>query len=90
MCPHTCICVLILLQVLADEGLQQWIDKNRKWYFYICVLIFLYMCPRVRRVLCGKLLRAVLLRLRVAVVISSAMLCRQRCGYARLEILLRY
>ncbi len=30
-------------------------------YFYICVLIFLYMCPHVRRVLRGKLLRAVLL-----------------------------
>ena len=48
MCPHTCICVLILLQVLADEGLQQWIDKNRKWYFYICVLIFIYMCRCLR------------------------------------------
>jgi hypothetical protein len=52
--------------------------------------MFLYMCPHVRRVLRGKLLRGVLLRLRVAVVISSAMLCRQRCGYVRLEILLRY
>ena len=29
--PHTSVCVLILLQVLADEGLQKWIDKNRKW-----------------------------------------------------------
>jgi hypothetical protein len=31
MCPHTILCVLILLYVLS--------------YYYICVLILLYLCP---------------------------------------------
>ena len=33
MCPHTTVCVHILLYVSS--------------YYYICVLILLYMCPHV-------------------------------------------
>jgi hypothetical protein len=31
MRPHISVYVPIYVQVLADEGLQNWIDKNKKW-----------------------------------------------------------
>ena len=43
MCPHTAICVLILLCILPGDSVVS--SDRTTTCSYICVLILLYMCP---------------------------------------------
>jgi hypothetical protein len=50
MCPHTTICVLILLYVSSYNYIRVLILLNVSSYYYMCVLILLYMRSDTRTV----------------------------------------